>query len=157
EVVTAIGQDLPRGSLEIDAREKLVLPGGVDPHAHIEQLSANGLMTADDFFSATTAAAFGGTTTVVSFAAQHRGMNLVRVVSDYHAAAERGAIVDYGFHMIVADPTEITLNQIPDLVSAGHASIKVYMAYDRLQLNDEQLLDILLTARRSGAMVCVHA
>lgn len=157
EVISAIDHDLPRGNLEIDAREKLVLPGGVDPHTHIEQLSATGLTTADDFLSATTAAAFGGTTTVLSFAAQHKGMDLARVVSDYHVAAERGAIIDYGFHMIVADPTKITLKQIPDLVQSGHASIKIYMAYDRLALDDEQLLDVLLVARESRALVCVHA
>src|SRR5438477_3173841 len=101
ETIAAVGRGLPSAKREIDAAGKLVLPGGVDTHAHIEQLSAAGIMTADDFESATTAAAFGGTTTVLSFAAQHAGMDLVKVVSDYHAAAQRGAIIDYCFHMIV--------------------------------------------------------
>jgi dihydropyrimidinase len=156
-LIAEIGQNLAPAALEIDAREKLVLPGGVDTHAHIQQLSPSGLMTADDFRSATTAAAFGGTTTVLSFAAQHAGMDLAKVVSDYHAIAEQGAIIDYGFHMIIVDPTEITLKQIPALVRTGHASIKVYMTYDRLRVNDEKLLDVLLVARESGALVCVHA
>lgn len=156
-LIAAIGQNLSRAALEVDARDKFVLPGGVDSHAHIEQLSSAGLMTADDFRSATIAAAFGGTTTVLSFAAQHVGMDLARVVSDYHAAAERGAIIDYGFHMIVADPTEATLKQIPELVRSGHASIKVFMTYDRLRLDDERMLDVLLVARQCGAFVCVHA
>ncbi len=103
--VAALGLDLPRAATEIDARGKLVLPGGIDSHTHIEQLSAGGLMNADTFESATAAAAFGGTTTVISFAAQHRGMNLRQVVDDYAALAGKGAMVDYAFHMIVANPT----------------------------------------------------
>ena len=81
ETIAAVGRDLEKGKREIDARGKLVLPGGVDSHSHIEQLSASGLMNADTFESATTSAAFGGTTTVISFAAQHVGMNLRKVVA----------------------------------------------------------------------------
>src|SRR5919197_3738420 len=98
ETVAALGRGL-EGRRVIDARGKLVTPGGVDSHCHIEQLAASGLMNADTFESATTAAAFGGTTTVVSFAAQHVGMCLTRVVEDYHALAKKGAGVDYAFHM----------------------------------------------------------
>lgn len=155
--VVAIEKGLPETKNQIDASGKFVLPGGVDTHAHIEQLSASGLMTADNFESATTAAAFGGTTTVLSFAAQHVGMDLAKVVADYHAAAKRGAVVDYGFHMIVADPTPAALEQIPALVEAGHTSLKVFMTYDRLKLDDEQMLDVLSAARDNGAFVCVHA
>src|SRR5215470_16489120 len=126
--IAAIADGLDKGNREIDARGKLVLPGGVDSHSHIEQLSASGMMNADTFESATTAAAFGGTTTVVSFAAQHVGMSLKTVVEDYHAAAECGAVVDYAFHMIIADPTEKVLKEeLPPLVKAGHASVKVFM------------------------------
>src|SRR6201996_3840594 len=111
EAIAAIGRNLPAGAREIDARGKLVLPGGVDSHAHIEQLSAAGIMNADTFESATTSAAFGGTTTVISFAAQHVGMQLPQVVEDYHALAKKGAVIDYAFHMIIADPTRETLEQ----------------------------------------------
>src|SRR5262245_58453967 len=100
ETIAALGRDLPGGRREIDARGKFVLPGGIDSHAHIEHLSASGLMNADTFESATTAAALGGTTTVISFAAQHVGMSLAKVVADYHRLAARGAVVDYAFHMI---------------------------------------------------------
>jgi dihydropyrimidinase len=158
ETIVALGQGLARGAREVDARGKLVLPGGVDPHAHIEQLAASGMMNADSFESATTSAAFGGTTTVISFAAQHVGMNLRKVVDDYHACAERGAIVDYAFHMILADPTEETLaRDVPPLVKAGHSSLKVFMTYDRLKVDDIQLLDVLAAARDNGAFVAVHA
>jgi dihydropyrimidinase len=158
EMIAAIGRNLPAGQREVDARGKLVLPGGVDSHAHIEQLSAAGIMNADTFESATTSAAFGGTTTVISFAAQHVGMHLPQVVSDYHALARKGAVIDYAFHMIIADPTVETLaHDIPSLVKEGHASIKIFMTYDRLKIDDEPLLDILVAARESGAMLCAHA
>lgn len=158
ETIAAIGRDLPVGRREIDARGRLLLPGGVDSHAHIEQLSASGIMNADTFESATTSAAFGGTTTVISFAAQHVGMHLPQVVSDYHALARKGAVIDYAFHMIIADPTAETLaHHIPALVKEGHASIKIFMTYDRLKIDDEPLLDILVAAREAGAMLCAHA
>jgi dihydropyrimidinase len=157
ETVAALGRGLD-GRRVIDARGKLVTPGGVDSHCHIEQLAASGLMNADTFESATTAAAFGGTTTVVSFAAQHVGMCLTRVVEDYHALAKKGAVVDYAFHMILTDPTEETLaRELPPLVKAGHTSIKVFMTYDRLKIDDVQLLDVLAAARENRALVMVHA
>jgi dihydropyrimidinase len=156
--ISAIGLDLPGGKREIDATGKFVLPGGIDTHAHIEQVSAGGLLNADTFESATTAAAFGGNTTFISFAAQHRGLDLRKVVDDYSALARRGAIIDYAFHMIVANPDKKTLQtDLPALIAAGHASIKVFMTYDLIKVDDEPLLDILLTARQNRALVCVHA
>ena len=156
--IVAIGRNLPAGGSEIDARDRLVLPGGVDTHAHIEQLSAAGIVNADTFESATTSAAFGGTTTVICFAAQHRGMNLMTVVDDYMALARKGAVIDYSFHLIIADPSEATLKEhVPALVAQGHSTLKVFMTYDLLQVGDEKLLDVLLAARASRALVCVHA
>ena len=158
EEIAAIGRGLGPGKREIDAGGRLVLPGGVDPHCHVEQLSANGLLNADTFESATTAAAFGGTTSIISFAAQHVGMRLATVAADYHALARKGAIVDYGFHLILADPTEETLAvDVPELVKTGHSSLKLFMTYDRLKVDDEKLLDVLWTARQNRAFVCVHA
>jgi dihydropyrimidinase len=157
-VITAIGRNLAAGATEIDAKDRVVLPGGVDAHAHIEQLSAAGIVNADTFESATTSAAFGGTTTVICFAAQHRGMNLMTVADDYMALANKGAVIDYTFHLIIADPTDVTLNEhVPVLIARGHSTLKVFMTYDLLQVGDEKLLDILLAARRSRALVCVHA
>jgi dihydropyrimidinase len=156
--ICAIGEGLNKGEIEIDARERLILPGGVDSHCHIEQLSAAGIMNADTFESATISAAFGGTTTVIPFAAQHAGMRLRSVVDDYMALARKGAVVDYTFHMIVAHPTRETLQaDIPALVREGHSSIKLFMTYDLLKVDDEHLLDVLLAAREAGAFVCVHA
>ena len=156
--IAALAASLPPGRREIDARGKLVLPGGIDAHAHIEQLSAAGIMNADTWESATTSAAFGGTTTVLAFAAQHVGMQLPKVVADYQALAERGAVIDYAFHLIVADPTpETVAEHLPALIRQGHASVKIFMTYDRLRVEDEGILDVLATARENNALVCFHA
>jgi dihydropyrimidinase len=158
ETVVALGSRLEPGKTEIDARGKLVLPGGVDAHAHIEQLSASGIMNADTFETATRSAAFGGTTSVISFAAQHVGMDAREVVNDYTALAKRGAVIDYAFHVIIADVTDKVIAQdIPALVKQGFSSIKIFMTYDRLRVEDEKLLDILAAARKAQALVCVHA
>jgi dihydropyrimidinase len=91
ERIAAIAEGLDAARREIDARGLLVLPGGVDTHSHIEQLAATGLMNADTFESATRSAAFGGTTTVISFAAQHVGMNLTIIVDNGEILASAGS------------------------------------------------------------------
>ncbi len=156
--IVALADGLPPAPEEIDATGQIVMPGGVDVHAHIEQVSATGLMTADDWESATSAAALGGTTTVLAFAAQHRGMKLSKVVEDYARRAAAGAVIDYGFHLMIGNPDAPTLDiELPALIEAGHRSVKVFMTYDRLSVSDEHILDILEIARRHGALVCVHA
>jgi dihydropyrimidinase len=156
--IAAIGNGLAPGKRDIDARGKLVLPGGVDSHCHVEQLSSTGKMCADDFYTATVAAAFGGTTTIIPFAAQHRGDSITSVVDDYARRAAEKAVVDYGFHLIIADPNERALNdELPAMIRRGITSFKVYMTYDLLRLTDEQLLDVLAAADRERALVMVHA
>jgi dihydropyrimidinase len=157
-VVATLGKDLGPAAREIDASGRLVLPGGVDSHCHIEQRSSAGVVCADDFYSATVSAAFGGTTTVIPFAAQHRGQSLRQVVEEYHEAAGPKAVIDYAFHLIISDPTEQVMGQeLPALIRDGYTSFKVYMTYDLLRLDDRQMLDILAVARREGALVMVHA
>src|SRR5262249_23035373 len=88
----------------------------------------------------------------------HVGSALDRVVADYHAAGKRGAVIDYAFHLIIADPTETTLREhVPKLVREGHATLKVFMTYDKLRVDDEQLLDVLAAAKEHGAFVCGRA
>ena len=119
--VVALARSLPRAAREIDATDRLVLPGGIDSHCHIEQQSSFGVMCADDFHSGTVSAAFGGTTTIIPFAAQHRGQSLREVVEDYHARAGPKAVVDYAFHLIISDPTEQVLGQeLPALIRDGY-------------------------------------
>ncbi len=157
-VVTAIGTGLAAGTREIDARGQLVLPGGVDSHCHIEQVSSFGILCADDFHSATVSAAFGGTTTVIPFCAQHRSDHIPEVLADYHRRAAEKAVIDYGFHLIVANPDEQTVvTDLPVAIDSGIRSFKIFMTYDRMRLHDEQILDVLATARRHGALTMVHA
>ncbi len=143
---------------DIDASGLLVLPGGVDTHCHVEQKSSTGLMTADDFHSATVSAACGGTTTIVPFAAQHRGESLLDVMAACAARAEAGAVIDYAFHLILSDPHERALREeLPALMRQGHRSLKVFMTYDALRISDRQFLDVLSVTREHGGLVMVHA
>ena len=158
EKIVAVGSALPAGRREIDARGRLVMPGGVDSHCHIEQVSSFGIMCADDFHSATVSAAFGGTTTVIPFCAQHRGDRIPEVLADYHRRAAEKAVIDYGFHLIVANPDADTLSRdLPEAIETGVRSFKIFMTYERMRLHDEQILDVLMTARSHGALVMVHA
>jgi len=157
EKIAAIRPGLS-GMRELDAGGKLIMPGGVDSHCHVEQLSSMGRMCADDFYSATVAAAFGGTTTIIPFAAQHRGNSIVAVVDDYAKRAAEKAVIDYGFHLIIADPTPHALDEeLPQMVKRGITSFKVYMTYELLRLSDGQMLDVLAAADREKALVMVHA
>ena len=156
--IVALAKELGPAAKDIDATGKLVLPGGIEGHCHIEQKSSSGLMTSDDFKSATISAAFGGNTTVIPFAAQHRGDSLRKTVEDYHACAGPKSVIDYAYHLIVSDPTPEVLGQeLPALIKDGFTSFKVYMTYDALRLDDRQMLEVLSTARREEALVMVHA
>ena len=155
--VAALGQGL-KGTREIDATGKLVLPGGVDSHCHIDQLSSFGIPGADDFYSGTVSAAYGGTTTIIPFCAQHREDDLPKVLANYFAGAKAKAVVDYGFHLIIANPNEKTLGtDLPAAIGQGVRSFKIFMTYDRMRLTDEQILDVMSVARKDGALVMVHA
>jgi dihydropyrimidinase len=156
--IAALGQDLGPAAQVIDATGRLVLPGGVDGHCHLDQPMGDGSQMADDFYSGTVSAACGGTTTVLPFACQTKGASLRAAVEDYHERARGKAVIDYGFHLIVSDPTEQVLGQeLPALIHDGYTSFKVYMTYDDLKLDDRQMLEVLALARREGAMVMVHA
>jgi dihydropyrimidinase len=156
--VAEVGPGLGPGVDEIDARGRLVLPGGIDAHCHIDQKSSSGLMTADDFYTGGVAAACGGTTTVIPFAAQHRGQSLRAVVDEYHVRARARAFVDYGFHLIVSDPTPAVLrDELPALVADGCPSLKLYMTYEALRVTDRQMLAVFEAAQVNRAMVMVHA
>ncbi len=158
ERIVALGTSIGSGGREIDARGKLVLPGGVDSHCHIEQLSSMGVMCADDFYTATVSAAFGGTTTVMPFCAQHRGDAIPAVLDDYHERARTKAVIDYAFHLIVANPDEATLTRdLPQAIEQGIRSFKIFTTYEKMRLTDEQILDIMAVARKHQALVMVHA
>ncbi|MXQ06297.1 dihydropyrimidinase [Alphaproteobacteria bacterium GH1-50] len=140
-----------------DLTGKVVTPGGVDVHCHIEQMSGMGLMNADTFETATRSAAIGGTTSVISFAAQARGQRLSDAMSDYASAACRGAMIDHAFHMIVADMSVPSVAEdMRRLIGEGHRSIKVFTTYN-IQLSDREICEVIGIAREAGALVCIHA
>jgi dihydropyrimidinase len=140
----------------IDAGELLVMPGGIDSHVHLAQ-RVYGAKMADDFESGSRSAIAGGNTTVIPFALQPRGASLRESVMEYHALAQGKCHVDYGFHLIVTDPSPSVLGQeLPALVQDGYSSFKVFMTYDDMVLNDRQLLEVFECARRERALVMVH-
>jgi dihydropyrimidinase len=156
--IAAIRAGLPTGRTELSATGRIVLPGGVDAHCHMDQQPWEGRATADDFRSGTLSALCGGTTTVIPFAMQMRGQSLADVVADYHERARPKAHIDYSFHLIVGDPTpQLLAEELPRLIAQGCTSVKIYLTYEGLKLDDYEVLDVLDVARREGAMVMVHA
>src|SRR5437667_11574675 len=100
EKVSTIGAKLDmQADVTIDAGGKLVIPGGIDPHTHME-LPFGGTTAADDFRTGTIAAAHGGTTTVIDFAVQYKGESLIQGIDNWHEKAEGKCAIDYGFHLI---------------------------------------------------------
>ena len=150
---------LATGGREIDAQGRLVTPGGVDSHCHIDQPSKDGSVCADDFRTGSASAAAGGTTTMIPFACQFRGESLLDVLADYHRRAAGKSLIDYAYHMILSDPTEQVVGpELTRLVEhEGVTSFKIYMTYDDLKLNDAQIIRALAAARRERAMTMVHA
>ncbi|MDQ7908877.1 dihydropyrimidinase [Phytohabitans sp. ZYX-F-186] len=141
----------------VDVGGRLLLPGGVDVHTHLDS-GLNGPKTADDFESGTIAAAAGGTTTLVDFAAQAPGLGLMDSLAAHADKARGKAVVDYGFHMCVSDLYDGAMADFADVVASGVTSFKVFMAYrGTLMLDDGQLFDVLRRAGSLGAQVCVHA
>jgi len=157
-VITALGRGLGPARREVDAAGRYVTPGGIDTHCHFDQPMRDAVTLADDFLTGTVSAAHGGTTTVVPFACQLPGQSLRAAVDDYHRRAGAKPVIDYAFHLIVADPTEAVLrDELPALIREGYTSFKIYMTYESLKLSDRQIISVLAVARHEGAMVMVHA
>ena len=156
--IVALADGLAKSANEIDAAGKIVMPGGVDAHCHLDQPMSDGTVMADGFESGTKSAAFGGTTTVIPFACQIRGNTLRAAVQDYHERSDGQAYIDYAFHLIVSDVTGSIANQeLPALIKDGYTSFKIYMTYDDLKLDDREILDVLSAAREHGGMTMIHA
>ena len=154
--IAAIGHDLGKGREEIDATGRLVLPGGIDPHCHIEEVGADGSVQEESFVSGSRAALAGGTTSFICFKPQWRGQTLAQSAPDYETRAAR-SLADYSFHQIITDPTpEVLATEIPALAARGIRSLKVFLTYDPLRLTDGDFLKVLASARRLGLLVTVH-
>ncbi|MCB8881339.1 dihydropyrimidinase [Acidisoma cellulosilytica] len=155
--IVSLSDKLTGAAKTIDASGLLVMPGGIDSHVHLAQPAFGGPAMADGFETGTRSAIAGGTTTVIPFALQPRGTSLRHAVTDYHREADGQSFCDYGFHLIISDPTASVLSQeLPALVDDGYTSFKVFMTYDDLVLNDRQLLDVFSCARDCKALVMVH-
>ncbi|MBI5507769.1 MAG: dihydropyrimidinase [Deltaproteobacteria bacterium] len=142
---------------EIDATGKLVLPGGVDVHTHLD-MPFMGTSSRDDFQTGTIAAAHGGTTCLVDFAIQGRGQSLRAGLDAWHAKAEGKAAIDYGFHMIMADVNPQSLAEMKTLAAEGVTSYKLFTAYPgALYSDDGQILRAMQQAAELGALVSLHA
>ena len=155
--IAEIGTLSGQSSCVRDCTGLIITPGGVDPHAHIEQMSGMGLMNADTFETASRSALLGATTSVISFAAQAKGQRLVDAMDDYLLRAQRGCAIDYAVHIIVADfDAPSLLDDLRNLIRAGHRSIKIFTTYN-IKLDDHAICEVLTIAREEGALVCIHA
>jgi len=157
--ITAIGADLPTQNAGqiLEASGKLVLPGGIDVHTHLD-MPFGGTTSADDFETGTRAAAFGGTTTLIDFAIQYKGQPLRQAFDTWMSKAANKAVCDYAFHCIVTDVSGGQLSEMNDLVHEGVTSFKLFMAYPGVfMLDDGSIFKALQTTAKNGGMVCMHA
>lgn len=157
EVISKIGdiQHEP-DAVVIDAADKLILPGGVDPHTHFD-LPMFGTVSSDDHYTGHKAAAFGGTTTVIDFVPQDYP-TLSESIASWHEKATHKAAIDYGFHMNITQLDDNILAEFETLPGLGISTVKVFMAYNnRLRLQDGEIYQVLCRARDLGILTMLHA
>jgi len=156
EKITQIGSDLHADKAEIiDAKGKLVLPGGVDAHVHLDLPMFN-TVSSDDHYTGGKAAAFGGTTTLIDFIPQEDG-SLKDNIDRWHAKADPKASVDFGFHMNITRFNDEVAAEIPTLVDEGITSLKMFTAYNnRMRLSDGEIFKVMRIARDSGILTMLH-
>ncbi len=158
-LIAAVGRDLqaPANTLEVDAGGAYVMPGGIDPHTHM-QLPFMGTVTADDFFTGTAAGLAGGTTSIIDFVIPNPQEPLMDAFWQWRGWAEKSAS-DYSFHVAVTWWDETVHRDMGLLVQKhGVNSFKHFMAYKNAIMADDELL--VRSFRRSlelGAMPMVHA
>ena len=159
EIISAIGKDLKvSADKEIDASGKLVFPGGIDPHVHLD-MPFMGTYSADDYSTGTAAALYGGTTMVIDFILQTQGKSLYEALGIWQKKSEGKAYADYSYHMAVTDFNHDTQKEIKDMVEKeGITSFKTFMAYKgALMIDDGQMLGLMQEVKKCGGMITVHA
>ena len=141
----------------IDASGKYVIPGGIDVHTHME-LPFGGTRAADTFETGTRAAAWGGTTTIIDFAVQTKGQNLMDGFEAWMAKADDNCAIDYGFHLIVGDVTEQSLKEMDTALDEGVTSFKMFMAYPGVFYStDGEIFRAMQKAAENGSTIMMHA
>ncbi|NQV36695.1 MAG: dihydropyrimidinase [Candidatus Marinimicrobia bacterium] len=156
--ISIIGENLsiPADKI-IDASGKYVIPGGIDPHTHLD-MPFMGTVSSDDFVTGTRAAAIGGTTTIIDFAIQTIGHSALEGLEIWHAKAEGKTAIDYGFHMILTDTEGDKISELKTLINEGVTSYKLFMAYPgALYMDDGNIYRTMRKAGEHGAIVCMHA
>jgi dihydropyrimidinase len=156
--IKQIGRDLGPAARTIDATGKYLFPGGIDVHTHVdlgEDLLGHG--TADDFYSATAAAACGGVTTIVDYAFPDTGQGLQDAIETWIRNGTGKAVIDYGIHPVLREPTDRVIAEMADAVAEGFTSFKIFMtALGRFDELAPQYLKALKEAGRLGALTNMH-
>jgi dihydropyrimidinase len=141
----------------IDATGKYVFPGGVDAHTHME-MPFGGTYASDTFETGTRAAAWGGTTTIIDFVVQYQGQRVMDQYAEWHEKAAGNCAIDYGFHQILSDVQDESLQAMDELVAEGVTSFKLFMAYKGVLFSDDgQILRAFQKGAGNGAMMMMHA
>ncbi len=153
--IVEIGKDL-EGDTVLDASGCYVMPGGIDPHTHLE-MPFMGTSSFDDFSTGTRAALAGGTTMVVDFVLPGNKEPLIDALQAWHQKAGKAAS-DYSFHMAITWWDEQVWKDMPEVVRRGVNTFKVFMAYKgALMMNDDELWQIFQRSAEIGALPLVHA
>jgi dihydropyrimidinase len=158
ETVSVIGAKLEmEADLSIDAAGKLLIPGGIDPHTHME-LPFGGTEASDDFRTGTIAAAHGGTTSIIDFAVQYKGQSLIEGIDNWHRKAEGKTAIDYGFHLITTELEDNQIEEMYTVMDEGVTSFKLFMAYPGVFLvDDATIFRAMSAAGERGGLICMHA
>ena len=159
EIITAIGTNLNvQADSVIDASGKLVMPGGIDPHVHLD-MPFMGTYSSDNYETGTRAALFGGTTTVIDFILQTQGKSLNSALLEWKGRSDNNAVGDYSFHMAVTDFNEETKKEIQHFIEVeGITSFKTFMAYKgALMIDDRQMIGLQEEVKKHGGLINVHA
>ncbi len=158
--IAGIGHALPTQGVDrvIDASGKLVIPGGIDPHVHLD-MPFMGTHSSDDYTTGTRAALFGGTTMVIDFILQTQGDTLYNALRTWQKKSEGKAVGDYSYHMAVTDfNPEVGKEVVAMIEKEGISSFKTFMAYKgALMIDDGQMMNLMRVVRDHGGLVTVHA